>query len=468
MRAMPSAESTIEESRARASERAPAIGGVVKVFSRGQAACDARPVLERLVVGRATGDGFDIDDDRLSRRHFRIEVSMEGASRFVVADEGSRNGTWVEGKMATPNERRTGAVVRAGRSVFLLVDDVRRFTEGMTQTGDVICGPTLAVALRRVERLAAQGRTLSLHGESGSGKELAARAFHEATGGGAFIAVNCAAIPEGMAERLLFGTKRGAYSGAQTDAEGWIAAADRGTLFLDEIAELDPKIQSKLLRVLEQGEVMPLGAARPTKVSFRLCVATHKDLRAEAARGRFREDLFYRIGVDAVRLPALRERREDIPALVVREARRASPDLEPDATLIEACMCRTWPGNVRELVAEVRVAAGEALAKGRKIVDADDLAEDAGRAIARSADVMDAAREHRADDEPTSDVRGASPSDEAIEKRLRACGGNVTRAARELGMHRNQLRRWLLRRPDARDLTESPELGLPSDPEPES
>ena len=432
--------------------------GIVRVFSCGQAACDPRPLSATLTVGRATGGGFDVDDDRLSRRHFRVERADAGSGFFVV-DEKSRNGTWIDGARTARAGARAGSVVRAGRSVFLLVEDVRAFSEAPPGLDpEIVCGPTLAAALRRLERLSKTGRTLSLQGESGSGKELAARTFHDGAGGGPFIAVNCAAIPEGMAERLLFGTKRGAYSGAQSDAEGWISAADGGTLFLDEVAELDARVQAKLLRVLELGEVTPLGAARPSKVSFRLCVATHKDLREETARGRFREDLFYRVGVDAVRLPALRERREDISVFVVREVSRLAAELEVDASLVDACMQRPWPGNVRELAAEIRVAAREASGAGRKIVDDRDLAPAAGR-LAGGA---------RPDEAPEAETALGMPSDDAIARKLRESEGNVTRAARELGLHRNQLRRWLSRRPDARELTASPEPSPECDPAPES
>ena len=140
-----------------------------------------------------------------------------------------------------------------------------------------------------------------------------------------FVAVNCAAIPEGLAERLLFGARKGAYSGATADAEGYIQAANRGTLFLDEIAELDPLVQAKLLRVLETREVLPLGASRAKKVDIGICAASHRRLRDEVTAGRFREDLYFRIGRPEVQIPPLRERLDEIPWFVARELRRVDP-----------------------------------------------------------------------------------------------------------------------------------------------
>jgi transcriptional regulator with PAS, ATPase and Fis domain len=244
------------------------------------------------------------------------------------------------------------------------------------------------------------------------------------------VAVNCATIPTGLAERLLFGAKKGAYSGATADSEGYVQAADGGTLFLDEVAELDATVQPKLLRVIETHEVVSLGASHPRKVDVRVVAATLKDLRNEVQVGRFRDDLYYRIGRPEVRLPALAERMEEMPWLVVRELARVDPRVTAHSSLIETCALRPWPGNVRELLSEVRRAAREALAEGRTQVKNSDLAEMAGREIGD---------QNRASTPSVSQ----DLSRETIEGALRAENGNVTRAARTLGMHRNQLRRWI-------------------------
>jgi DNA-binding NtrC family response regulator len=212
-----------------------------------------------------------------------------------------------------------------------------------------------------------------------------------------------------------------------------VQAADGGTLFLDEVAELDLAVQPKLLRVLEQREVVSLGASHPRKVNVRICAATLKDLREEVKAGRFREDLYYRIGQPEVMLPSLVERFEELPFLVARELERVDPRLVAHPSLIEACTLRRWPGNVRELLGEIRRAGRDALADGRTAVKERDLAESAGR------EISDGRR-------TTSSGTGSAAAEiprESIEQALRAEQGNVTRAARTLGMHRNQLRRWI-------------------------
>ena len=319
-----------------------------------------------------------------------------------------------------------------GQTLFRFTPDIRPFLHAtVATTAEGIVGPTLRASRDWITRAAAAGDTLLLTGPSGSGKELAARAYHAAGrfAEGPFIAVNCAAIPQGLAERLLLGARKGAYSGATSDAEGYVQAADHGTLFLDEVAELDMGVQPKLLRVLEMREVLALGAAHPKKVDLQVCAATLKDLRAEVSAGRFREDLYYRIGRPEVRLPSLIDRLEELPALAAAELQRADPQLVPSSGLLEACALRPWPGNVRELLREVRQAARTALDNGRTVVYAKDLSPTAGEEIAV---------ESRSPPQPEL-------SREAIEAGLKREQGNVTRAARTLGMHRNQLRRWLTR-----------------------
>jgi DNA-binding NtrC family response regulator len=270
-------------------------------------------------------------------------------------------------------------------------------------------------------------------GESGTGKELAARAFHSAgpQASGPFVAVNCAAIPEGLAERLLFGARRGAYSGATHDTEGYVQAAHGGTLFLDEVAELDAAVQAKLLRTIETQQVLELGAVAPKPVRIRVCSATH-DLRARVKAGRFRDDLYYRIGQPEIQLPPLRERREEIPwhlAECVKVVDPQSP-LSIDVSFVVECLQRPWPGNVRELLGEGRRAAARALDEGRRSVEARDLDPRAGKGVIHPRS------------EPEPPPPDGPPEDEIAEA-LRLERGNVSRAARRLGIHRNRVRRWL-------------------------
>jgi transcriptional regulator of acetoin/glycerol metabolism len=420
--------------------------GVVVVFSSGEPMCGVLPLGARgeklsLAVGRGAIEGVDLRDTCMSRNH--ATISREGWT-WTITDHGSHNGTYVdgqrvEGAVSGPNLR----VVRTGETLFLLVPDHTPFaSHGVEIRNGYVVGPRLDAVLQAALR-AAQAGVLHITGETGSGKEEVARAFHRFGAGkaGPFVPVNCAAIPEGLAERLLFGARRGAYSGADRDATGYVQEASGGTLFLDEVGELDLAVQAKLLRVLEVQEVLPLGAARPVQVDLRFCSATHRDLRAAVAEGTFREDLFFRLGRPRVAIPPLRERPEEIPYLIEGQLRAVAAGLVAQAALVEACLLRPWPGNVRELLAELRDAAFTARAAGKSVVKLSHLPDGAGLPYAAPADA----------------APSVLPSREEIEAALSACDGRVATAARKLGVHRNQLRRWLDKNPDAR--TAPAELG---------
>jgi DNA-binding NtrC family response regulator len=453
--------------------------GAVVVFAAGSAVTStARVGAEPLEIGRANPPGLLRDDDRVSRRHVRI--GRERGS-WRIEDLGSRNGTAVDGRpLASSATFASPCLVRVGRSLIWCVDDVLPFAE--EPPGRRPSGPIRGAKLRRaygdIALTARAGDTLFVRGESGSGKELAARAFHEERhtneNDAPFVAVNCAAIPEGLAERLLFGARKGSYSGATADAEGYVQSAHGGTLFLDEIAELDPLVQAKLLRVLESREVLPLGASRPIKVSIAICAASHKPLRAEVTAGRFREDLYFRIARPEVVLPPLRERIDEIPWFIERSLYEVDPALVPTVALVEACCLRPWPGNVRELLRELRRAAHAALHAGVGQVDADHLAAEAGFPLVGETLVEGSQRRPRppssegerkpsseSERRPPSENEGRAPSatswsDDDIRRALTENAGNVRGTARALGMHRNQLRRWLAKHPET-----------PSEPDPD-
>jgi len=397
-----------------------------------------------LLVGRvgAVGDGVELDDDRVSRQHASIERRNR---QWVIRDLGSRNGTFLDGERLAGDSQASGdRVLRVGHSVLLLLEDGRGHdTPPMDEDGAVV-GPELARIYEEVRRHAA-APTLLIHGESGSGKELAARLYHDAgpRANGPFVAVNCAAIPEGVAERLLFGAKKGAFSGA-TDAVGYVQSADGGTLFLDEVAELDAAVQAKLLRVLETREVIPVGAAAGVKVDVGIVAATHRDLRVAVAERRFRDDLYYRMARPACVLPALRARRADIPRIVAREIASVDRKLAPHSKLIETCCARPWPGNVRELRHAVHEAAGAAQAAGRDVVRPEDLPARAGLPVRERAPGMTTQSRSSAPPQPAP----APPTEitrEQVTKALAAAGGNVSAAARALGLHRTQLYRMMER-----------------------
>jgi DNA-binding NtrC family response regulator len=412
-------------------------------------------------------------DGRLSRRHARVRWD---GRRFEVTDLGSRNGTSVDGVPLRPDAPQTMTrLLRVGDSILVPARDVEPHERlGVRVADGRVEGPTLQLALRTAAHAARLGSVLHITGESGAGKEGLARAFHAAgpARDGPFQAVNCAAIPEGVAERLLFGAKRGAYSGADADADGYVQAAHGGTLFLDEVAELSLAVQAKLLRFLETREVLPLGAARPRQVDLRFCSATHRDLRALVAAGKLREDLYFRIAAPHVAVPPLRDRPEEIPFLVAAELARvaaampasAAVALTPHPSLLEACLLRVWPGNVRELAAEIRSAAQSVLAadlspeprpggarapKGGALegaprleaarVEARHLRPLAGSALAAPPPSGDGPEEGP----PSPPAAAPSGNKARITLALKLFEGNVSAAARELGVHRTQLRRWM-------------------------
>ncbi len=230
---------------------------------------------------------------------------------------------------------------------------VRR-AEGETRlVGD---SPALDQVRRLIARVAASEATVLVRGETGTGKELVARAIHEGSGraGGPLVAVNCGALPEHLVESELFGHRRGAFTGADEHRAGLFEVADGGTLFLDEIGELPKHLQSRLLRVLESGEVRRVGDNQPITVDVRVVCATHRPLEEMVADGAFREDLLFRINTFEVAIPPLRDRRADIPGLVRHFVRLARPHTPPQAEVVEPAVldvlaAHRWPGNVREL-----------------------------------------------------------------------------------------------------------------------
>ena len=216
--------------------------------------------------------------------------------------------------------------------------------------------PALEAVLEQVERVAPTGSTVLIQGETGTGKELIAHAIHNISSrcGRPFVRLNCAAIPLDLLESELFGHEKGAFTGAIAQKIGRFELADKGTLFLDEIGDIPPALQPKLLRVLQEQEFERLGSTRTHKVDVRLVAATHRDLTDMVNRGEFRSDLYYRLNVFPIQLPPLRERREDIPALVTHFAetlsRRIGREIEHiPAETMSALISYQWPGNIREL-----------------------------------------------------------------------------------------------------------------------
>ena len=273
-------------------------------------------------------------------------------------------------------------------------------------------------------------------GESGTGKELVARALHTLgpSPDSAFLAINCAAIPNDLLENQLFGHVRGAFTGADRDHAGIFVAAGQGTVFLDEIGELQPATQAKLLRAIENKEVLPVGASRPIGVAARVVAATNKDLAAEVAANRFRADLYYRLNVVNIMLSPLRDRREDIPELIAtllaRHSRRMGKPIERvDNSTIRSLMAAPWKGNVRELDNALERAV--ILADGPVLIPEDfppGLITEREPAPVAGDDLRASVREHER---------------QHIQRVLEACDDDKREAARRLGLGLSSLYRKL-------------------------
>jgi DNA-binding NtrC family response regulator len=306
-----------------------------------------------IAVGTGAACGLVLSDDRVSARH--ATVRSDGA-RFAVRDLGSTNGTWYEGSRITEITLPAGATVLAGRTALRIEPEAQPLDLPPSQArrfGELV-GDSLAIreVFAVLERIAASDVTVLVEGETGTGKELVARALHDASPRrrAAFVAVDCGALPEALLESELFGHVRGAFTGAAQPRAGMIVRADGGTLFLDELGRISPTVQARLLRVLEERVVRPLGGDGERAVDVRVIAASRDDLDAEVAAGRLRPDLLYRLAVVRVELPPLRTRREDLPILV-RELlrRRGLVDEAPAGPNLDRLTAHGWPGNVREL-----------------------------------------------------------------------------------------------------------------------
>jgi DNA-binding NtrC family response regulator len=323
--------------------------------------------------------------------------------------------------------------------------------ESKTHLQDIVGKSSVMLEVYKlVARVAGSTATVLVQGESGTGKELVARAIHTHSprAGAAFVPVNCTALTESLLESELFGHARGAFTGAVAAKRGLFETASGGTLFLDEIGDMGPKMQAQLLRTLQDGEVRPVGGTEAIRVDVRLVCATNKDLDEEVKAGRFREDLYFRINVVTVRLPPLRERREDIPILVGHFLNKLAhrERREPAAMSPEALRLLTgygWPGNVREL--ENAIERAVAVAKGNVILASDLPPEVGGVTVAGAAAGGGEDGEGLIADRPTL----AELERRYIQLVLAECGNNKKKAAEKLGIDRRTLYRALERGDDA-------------------
>ncbi len=305
---------------------------------------------------------------------------------------------------------------------------------GEWRAGFITRSPKIEDLLRQARLVADSDASVLIYGESGTGKELLARAIHRASPrrDKPFVAVNCGAIPEPLLESELFGHARGAFSGAIQAYKGLFQTADGGTILLDEIGDMPLALQVKLLRVLQEGEVRPVGATQPIPVDVRVISATHRDLDEQKANGQFREDLYYRLNVVSLRLPALAERREDIPLLATHFLRKLAeryrkpvPSLAPDAMAL--LIAAPWPGNVRQLLNLLEQAVALATT-----------------GVIPASLVQSALREDASALVPFEEARKAFER-EYLVRLLKITGGNVTQAAALAKRNRTEFYKLLQR-----------------------
>jgi DNA-binding NtrC family response regulator len=394
-----------------------------------------------LRIGTDAGCDVVLADDRVSALHASVRVD---AARFVVRDLSSTNGTWYEGSRVSMVAVAAGSTLRLGQTSWRIEPEAQPLDLPPSQArrfGDLV-GESLAMreVFAVLERVAESDATLLVEGETGTGKELVARAVHDASERrrGPFVAVDCGALPEGLLESELFGHVKGAFTGAAQARTGMLVRANGGTLFLDELGRITPTTQARLLRVLEERMVRPLGGDSERAIDVRVIAASRDDLDAEVATGRFRPDLLYRLAVVRVALPPLRARREDIAPLVHELLRRRGFGAGTDDDAIagpnlDRLVAHSWPGNIRELRNAIDRAI--ALAPGAQrfadlVVRVDaSPANDIGLAV-RS-------------DLPYAEAKAAVLHD--LERRyladvLARTGGNLSAASRESGIDRKHLR----------------------------
>ena len=370
------------------------------------------------LLGSAPACTLSLRGRYVSRRH--AIVSVAGA-RVTLRDLGSRNGTLVDGRPVRETELSPGALLVLGD-----VTATRLETRGAGFLFEelVAGGPASLSLYHRLNRVAASTTATLLVGPSGVGKELLARAIHRrsARASGPFVVVNCGALPPTLAEAELFGARRGAYTGAVQDREGLLAKADGGTVFLDEVGELPESVQPKLLRVLESGELHPLGGRRRTRIDVRVVAATNRPIDDAIQCPGFRRDLLYRLSGYRLHVPPLAERREDIvpiaASLVQRlgEGRRLTPEA------LEWLHARPWPGNVREL--RNMLSAATALSRSHEI-DVSTLREVLG------------AREGPGEPGAALGAVALGPLDRILVRTIREHGGSRAAALRALDMPRS-------------------------------
>ena len=393
-----------------------------------------------LVFGRGRGEAnVVLRDGALSRTHASCGWD-EARGAVVVRDRRSSNGTWLGGRRVRAEIVVAGDLIRIGDTLLAALP----FDLGSAGWAPPPEGPLrgasaqLRAVCERIAQVAATPLVVLIEGETGTGKELVARELHRLSGRrGRFVPVNCAALPDALVEAELFGHRAGAFSGASSDRTGLVREAERGTLFLDEIGELPLPLQAKLLRLLDQQEIRPVGASRPVRVDVRFVAATNRDLSAAVAAGAFREDLHARLEQWPLHIPPLRDRPDDVIPITRAhlQATRGDAWYDLDADFAEALLLHDWPRNVRELVSlldRARVKRPEGGVLGTESLPL------ALRQVSVTAPLPTVVVEAVPGAKPEG-----RPTGRELARLLAEHGGNVSEVARVAGVSRVQVYRWL-------------------------
>ena len=380
-----------------------------------------------------------VPDKWMSSKHARIEPSF---GRWMLVDTESKNGSIVDGHTTKRAVLTDGSIIELGHTLFIFFERMPVLEEApamleLTPTDGVrglaSLDPSWHHELDRIRQIASSEIPMLVEGESGSGKEVVARAIHMLSDRkGEFVPVNCGALAENLVESELFGYKKGAFSGAQSDHPGLVRSADGGTLFLDEIGDLPPSSQAALLRVLQEREVMPVGGTRAVPIDLRVVAATHRDLDDMVADQSFRHDLFARLAGFRISVPPLNDRRADLGVLIgalhTRIFPADHPGFEVDAARL--LLRYPWPLNIRELE--------QALATAQVLAGAEPV---------RAEHLPDTVRSGRPPGAPRPVV--LSEMDQKVRDQvvaaLREHQGNVSAVARALDKDRKQIQRWIKR-----------------------
>lgn len=397
-------------------------------------------------IGKAESNDLVLPEDTVSRQH--CEILNDGRGH-LLKDLGSTNGTFLDGAEVREAYVRAGSVITVG-TVQLKFQPFEERIEILPSEleclGEMV-GRSLVIReiFGLIERVAPTEATVLIEGETGTGKDMVARTIHDMSRrtDGPFVVVDCGAVAANLIESELFGHEKGAYTGATNSRQGAFELANGGTIFLDELGELSLDLQPKLLRVLEQREIRRVGGNRTLKVDIRVVAATKQDLRDQIEKGKFREDLYFRLAVVPMYMPALRERKEDIPLMVAEFARKlaAGKEFEISRQTMDMFLAHDWPGNVREL--RNIVERGMYLSKQMgpdafKVMNFGGPLSGSRPGAGVEVD-FDAAESYRANKERWNDQ---------FERRylvwlLDRAEGNISRAAREAEMDRKYLHKLI-------------------------